>query len=70
AQTEAATLQRTASDRATRAYRAGESGLQELIVVRRNLADAMLAERLATVDVLESDTRLKLDLHRMWDFDD
>ena len=70
AQTEAATLQRTASDRATRAYRAGESGLQELIVVRRNLADAMLAERLANVDVLESDTRLKLDLHRMWDFDD
>ncbi|EKZ97902.1 heavy metal cation tricomponent efflux outer membrane porin NimC, partial [Cupriavidus sp. HMR-1] len=70
AQTEAATLQRTASDRATRAYRAGESGLQELIVVRRNLADALLAERLANVDVLESDTRLKLDLHRMWDFDD
>jgi outer membrane protein TolC len=70
AQTEAATLQRTASDRATRAYRAGESGLPELIAVRRSLADALLAERLASVDVLESDSRLKLDLHRMWDFDD
>lgn len=70
AQTEAATLQRTASERATRAYRAGESGLPELIAVRRSLADALLAERLASVDVLESDSRLKLDLHRMWDFDD
>jgi outer membrane protein TolC len=70
AQTEAAALQRTASERATRAYRAGESGLPELIAVRRSLADALLAERLASVDVLESDSRLKLDLHRMWDFDD
>ena len=70
AQTEAATLQRTAADRATRAYRAGESGLPELIAVRRSLADALLAERLASVDVLESDSRLKLDLHRMWDIDD
>lgn len=70
AQTEAATLQRTTSERATRAYRTGESGLPELIAVRRSLADALLAERLASVDVLESDSRLKLDLHRMWDFDD
>jgi len=70
AQTEAAALQRTVSERATRAYRAGESGLPELIAVRRSLADALLAERLASVDVLESDSRLKLDLHRMWDFDD
>ncbi|WP_019449186.1 TolC family protein [Cupriavidus sp. BIS7] len=70
AQTEAAALQRTASERATRAYRAGESGLPELIAVRRSLADALLAERLASVDVLESDSRLKLDLHRMWDFDE
>jgi len=70
AQTEAAALQRTASERATRAYRAGESGLPDLIAVRRSLADALLAERLASVDVLESDSRLKLDLHRMWDFDD
>lgn len=70
AQTEAAALQRTVSERATRAYRAGESGLPELIAVRRSLADALLTERLASVDVLESDSRLKLDLHRMWDFDD
>ncbi|AUS41609.1 metal transporter [Ralstonia solanacearum] len=70
AQMEAATLQKSASDRATRAYRAGESGLTELLAARRNLAEAQLAERLARVDLLEADSRLQLDLHRMWDFDD
>ena len=70
AQIEAATLQRCAADRATRAFRAGESGLTELLVARRSLADAVLAERLARVNVLEADSRLQLDLHRMWDFDD
>ena len=70
AQMEAATLQRSASDRATRAYRAGESGLTELLAARRSLAEALLAERLARVDLLEADSRLQLDLHRMWDFDD
>ncbi|WP_414706809.1 TolC family protein [Ralstonia sp. UBA689] len=70
AQLEAAMLQKSASDRATRAYRAGESGLAELLAARRSLADALLAERLARVDVLEADSRLQLDLHRMWDFDD
>uniref|UniRef100_UPI003F49AD3D TolC family protein n=1 Tax=Cupriavidus yeoncheonensis TaxID=1462994 RepID=UPI003F49AD3D len=70
AQAEAASLQRTASDRATRAYRAGESGLAELLAVRRTLAEALLAERLARVDALEADSRLSLDLHRMWDLDD
>ncbi|MCO5399450.1 TolC family protein [Ralstonia soli] len=70
AQMEAVTLQRSASDRATRAYRAGESGLAELLAARRSLADAVLAERLAHVDAWEADSRLQLDLHRMWDFDD
>jgi len=70
AQAEAVALQRTASERATRAYRAGESGIAELLAVRRSLADALLAERFARVDALEADSRLKLDLHRMWDFDD
>ncbi len=70
AQADAASLQRTASDRATRAYRAGESGLAELLAVRRSLAEALLAERLARVDALEADSRLSLDLHRMWDLDD
>ncbi len=70
AQAEAATLQRSASDRATRAYRAGESSLTELLAARRSLAEALLAARLARVDALEADSRLQLDLHRMWDFDD
>ncbi|WP_011301764.1 TolC family protein [Cupriavidus necator] len=70
AQAEAARLQRIASDRATRAYRAGESGLAELLAVRRSLAEALLAERLARVDALEADSRLRLDLHQMWDLDD
>ncbi|TXI88676.1 MULTISPECIES: TolC family protein [unclassified Cupriavidus] len=70
AQAEAARLQRTASARATRAYRAGESGLAELLAVRRGLAEALLAEQLARVEALEADSRLRLDLHRLWDFDD
>ena len=70
AQARAAALQRSAADRALRAYRAGESGLSELLAVRRVLADAVLAERLARSDALESDSRLRLDLHELWDFDD
>lgn len=70
AQVRAATLQRSATDRAMRAYRAGESGLAELLAARRVLADAVLAERMARVDTLESDSRLRLDLHELWDFDD
>lgn len=70
AQAQAAALQQGAADRALRAYRAGESGLTELLAVRRTLADAMLAERMARSDALEADSRLQLDLHMLWDFDD
>ena len=42
----------------------------ELLAARRVLADAVLAERMARVDTLESDSRLRLDLHELWDFDD
>lgn len=70
AQEQAVTLQRSAADRALRSYRAGESGLGELLAVRRMLADALLAERLARSEALESDSRLRLDLHELWDFDD
>lgn len=70
AQARAAALQRSAADRALRAYRAGESGLSELLAVRRVLADALLTERLARSEALESDSRLRLDLHELWDFDD
>lgn len=70
AQAAAAALQRSTAERALRAYRAGESGLAELLAVRRSLADALLAERLARSEALESDSRLRLDLHRLWDFDE
>ena len=70
AQSEAAQLQRSAAERALLAYRAGESGLTELLAVRRALADAMLAERLARSEALETGSQLRLDLHEMWDFDD
>lgn len=70
AQAEALALQRSAAARTGRAYKAGETGLSELLMVRRALADTTLAERVALVDALEADSRLRLDLHRMWDFDD
>ncbi|WP_454727601.1 MULTISPECIES: TolC family protein [Cupriavidus] len=67
---EALALQRSAAARTGRAYQAGEAGLSELLMVRRALADTTLAERTAMVDALEADSRLRLDLHRMWDFDE
>ncbi|MGW8423793.1 TolC family protein [Comamonas sp. HJ-2] len=70
AQAQTVTLQRSATDRAMRAYRAGESGLADLLAARRVLAEAVLAERMSHIDTLESDSRLRLDLHEMWDFDD
>ncbi len=70
AQAEALALQRSAAARTARAYTAGETGLGELLMIRRALADTTLAERVALVDALEADSRLRLDLHRMWDFDD
>jgi outer membrane protein TolC len=70
AQGQAAALQQGASDRALRAYRAGESGLTELLAVRRALAEAILAGDQARSEVLEGDSRLRLDLHELWDFDD
>lgn len=70
AQARAAELQRSAADRAMRAYRAGESGLAELLSAHRVLADVVLAERMTHIDTLESDSRLRLDLHEIWDFDD
>ncbi len=70
ARMEAATLERNASDRATRAYRAGEPGLVELLAACRSLADVLPAERLACMDVSEADSRFQLDLHRMEGFDD
>jgi len=70
AQAEALQLQRSAAARSGRAYAEGEAGLSELLLVRRTLADSTLAERLALVDALEADTRLRLDMHRIWDFDD
>lgn len=70
AQARAAALQQAASDRALRAYRAGETGLTELLAVRRALADAILAGHQARSEALEGDSRLRLDLHELWDFDD
>ena len=40
------------------------------LAARRVLAEAVLAERMSHIDTLESDSRLRLDLHEMWDFDD
>jgi len=67
---EALALQRSAAERTGRAYKAGETSLSELLMIRRALADTMLAERAAVVDTLEADSRLRLDLHQLWDFDD
>ncbi|WP_370678683.1 TolC family protein [Comamonas sp. GB3 AK4-5] len=70
AQAQSAALQRSAAERTLRAWRAGETSLAELLAVRRMLADAQLTERLAHSEALELSSRLRLDLHALWDFDE
>jgi hypothetical protein len=66
AQAQTVTLQRSATDRAMRAYRAGESGLADSAGgTPRSLRQCWLS--MSHIDTLESDSRLRLDLHEMWD---
>ena len=51
----------------------GKAALQwteEMLALLGQEKDAVLAERMARMDTLESDSRLRLDLHELWDFDD
>ncbi|WP_027015490.1 TolC family protein [Comamonas composti] len=69
AQAHAARLQRSATERGLRAYRAGESGLAELLTIQRIAAQALLAQRQAQSEALESHSRLLLDLRQLWDLE-
>lgn len=49
-----------------RAYALGESGLAELLAVRRVEREAALAERRAAVDAIEATARVRVDAHDLW----
>ena len=54
----------------SKAYAAGEAGLNEVLVARRQAVEATLAARLAQADARESHARLLLDAHQIWVFED
>lgn len=58
-----------AAQLAARAFELGEGTLTEVLLARRGLLEATLAERQAALDALEARARLYLDAHLLWDFD-
>jgi len=54
---------------AARAFELGEGTLTEVLVARRAVLDATLAERSARIDALEAHARLRLDAHLLWELD-
>jgi outer membrane protein TolC len=52
-----------------RAYQLGEGNLTDLLTARRGANDAQLSARLSQLEALEYSYRLRLDAHRIWDFD-
>jgi hypothetical protein len=69
AQAAAASMGRNAA-MVSKAYSAGEAGLSEVLVARRQAVEATLAARLAQADARESNARLLLDAHQLWAFED
>jgi outer membrane protein TolC len=55
---------------AGRAFELGEGTLTDVLLARRGLLEATLAERQAALDALEARARLYLDAHLLWDFDE
>jgi outer membrane protein TolC len=66
---EAASSQEAAAAKMTRAYSLGEAGITETLTAQRSAAEADRQWRAALIDAVQLNTRLKLDLHQMWDFD-
>lgn len=54
----------------SKAYAAGEAGLNELLIARRQAVEATLTARLAQADARESHLRLLLDAHELWTVED
>jgi hypothetical protein len=50
----------------SKAYAAGESGINEVLTARRLAVEAALAAKLAQANARETELRLQLDAHRLW----
>jgi len=66
----AAGKQEAALAKVTRAYSLGEAGIAEVLAAKRAHDDVRRQTRLAVIDAAQSQYRLELDLHRLWDFDE
>lgn len=66
---QAATRLVHAADMTARAYQLGEGSLNDLLTARRQANEAQLSARLGQLEALEANYRLRLDAHRLWDFD-
>lgn len=58
------------ADRMARAYALGESGLNEVLLARRQALEARLAAALARLESTETRYRLLLDTHQLWPLGD
>jgi outer membrane protein TolC len=67
---DARTRSESAARLAARAFELGEGTLTDVLVARRSVLDAALAEQTARIDALEAHARLRLDAHLLWDFDE
>lgn len=54
----------------SRAFELGEGTMTEVLVSRRAVLDATLAERNAWIDALEAHARLLLDAHQLWEHEE
>ena len=68
AQAAAASMGRNAA-MVSKAYAAGEIGINEVLVARRQAVEATLTARLAQADARESHLRLLVDAHQLWAFE-
>jgi outer membrane protein TolC len=68
AQAAAASMGRNAT-MVSKAYSAGETGINEVLVARRQAVEATLTARLAQANAREAYLRLLLDAHQLWAFE-
>lgn len=66
---ESASRLAAAADKVDRARRLGAADLAAVLVARRQANEAELQTATARIDALESQRRLALDTHLLWDFD-
>jgi outer membrane protein TolC len=65
-----AAQQAAAAAKVAKAYTLGEAGIAEVLTARRAAEDTRRQADLALVDAAQTQYRMALDLHELWDFDE